>query len=77
MYRTLTWNSFIPNISSEKADREGPEAMRAKAGAIIDITWKSREKAEARGEEWHLNSEYATQAVTMLEKLLPAFPLLI
>ncbi|PUU79797.1 cytochrome P450 [Tuber borchii] len=72
IYRTLTWNSFIPNISGEKADREGPEALRVKAGLIIDTAWMSREKSEAGGEEWHLNSEYATQAVTMLEKAMSA-----
>lgn len=52
-----------------------PEAMRMKAGIIIDAAWESREQAEARGEEWHLNSECATQGVTILERLLPSIPL--
>jgi len=71
----LACNLFNPDISVAKVDREGPEAMRAKAGIIIDAAWKSRGRAEACGEEWHLNSECATQGVTMLEKLLPSIPL--
>ena len=71
----LTWSSAIPNISPSGVDGEVYEAMQVKAGVIIDAAWKAREKADARGEEWHLNSEYVGPAVTVLEKLLPSIPL--
>ncbi|KAG0640580.1 cytochrome P450 [Tuber brumale] len=57
IYRTLTSDSSIRNILTAKADKEWVGAMRVKVGLLIDAAWKSREEAEARGEEWHLNGE--------------------
>ncbi|KAG0134488.1 cytochrome P450 [Tuber indicum] len=57
IYRTLASDSFIRNILMAKADKEGLGVVREKIGLIIDAAWKSREEAEARGEEWHLNGK--------------------
>jgi len=68
------WGS-VPNVSAARADREDLEAMRVKAGVIVDAAWEAREKEEARREGLHPNIKYEAQAVTILEKLLPSIPL--
>ncbi|RPB04780.1 cytochrome P450 [Choiromyces venosus 120613-1] len=69
VYRAPTCNSFVRNIFMAKADTEWVGAMRVKVGVIIDAAWKPREEAEARGEEWYLDSIGPRQGVAMLEKV--------
>lgn len=69
------WGSSFPGVPAARADREGFEAMRVKAGVIVDAAWKAREKAEGLREELHPDIRCEAQAITILEKLLSSIPL--